>query len=78
MASKASCAKSTVGFNSNDVAPYIHQWAVMTACALFVMNVQVTTRYVTNLRVTDAFSNVTNGVELLYVTTYVAQLSNKH
>lgn len=47
-ASKALYAQTLRGFHSNDVAPYIHQWAVMTACALFVMNVQVATRYVTN------------------------------
>ena len=47
MAAKALCNQEPKGFNSNGVAPYIHQWAVMTACALFVMNVQVATRYVT-------------------------------
>ena len=56
MAPKALCTQAPKGFNSDDVAPYIHQWAVMTACALFVMNVQVATRYVTNSVVTDAFS----------------------
>lgn len=44
--SKALYAQTPKGFHSNGVAPYIHQWAVMTACALFVMNVQVATRYV--------------------------------
>lgn len=56
MASEALCTQALQGFNSNDVAPYIHQWAVMTACALLVMNVQVATRYVTISVVTDAFS----------------------
>lgn len=41
---KAPCAEASSGFYSADTAPYIHQWAIMTACALFVMNVQVATR----------------------------------
>ena len=32
------------GFYCNSVAPYIYHWAVMTACAMLVMNVQVATR----------------------------------
>ena len=41
---KASGAKAPKAFDSIALAPYIHQWAVMTACAVFVMNVQVATR----------------------------------
>ena len=32
------------GFGNDKVAPYVYQWGLMTACAFFVMNVQVTTR----------------------------------
>ncbi len=31
-------------FGDDRVAPYVYQWALMTACACFVMNVQVATR----------------------------------
>lgn len=68
MASKTVYTKAPTGFNSNEVAPYIHQWAVMTACALLIMNVQVATRYVTNFPVTNAFWCVRSGtivIELL-------------
>lgn len=41
------CANESRGFYSADTAPYVHQWAIMTACALLVMNVQVATRCVT-------------------------------
>ncbi len=37
-------SRESVGFNADSVSPYIYQWALMTACALFVMNVQVATR----------------------------------
>ena len=42
---KHGLATAGTGFSSNTVAPYIYQWALMTACALLVMNVQVATRY---------------------------------
>lgn len=61
MASKALCTKAPEGFISNDIAPYIQQWAVMTACALLIMNVQVATRYVTNSCVANAFRCVMSG-----------------
>ena len=32
-------------FTHDKVAPYIYHWALLTACALFIMNVQVATRY---------------------------------
>lgn len=44
ISTKAICAEASTGFYSADTAPYVHQWGIMTACALFVMNVQVATR----------------------------------
>lgn len=62
MGSKALSTKAPNSFISDEVAPYIHQWAVMTACALLVMNVQVATRYVTNSFVTSVFRSSTTGL----------------
>ena len=41
---KHGLATASTGFSSNPVAPYVYQWALMTACAVLVMNVQVATR----------------------------------
>ena len=41
---KHGLASAKHGFGNDRVAPYIYQLAVMTACACFVMNVQVATR----------------------------------
>jgi hypothetical protein len=43
-------ASAKHGFGNDRVAPYVYQWALMTACACFVMNVQVATRCVMQLR----------------------------
>ncbi|KAL0027319.1 hypothetical protein WJX77_012423 [Trebouxia sp. C0004] len=38
-------ARAENGFGNDRVAPYVYQWALMTACTCFVMHVQVATRF---------------------------------
>lgn len=47
---KHGLASAKHGFGDDRVAPYVYQLALMTACACFVMNVQVATRWVVQLR----------------------------